>query len=234
MKVNRKQKPAYGIRKHISFWAVDFKGQTAVFDHEQGAFYVAYLLLNPPSEPIHGLALEVRSLAYFGEYLKYPGMTEIVNPDTGEAMTLGYDAVFEQRNFALDDADSVRLLRRKQLELEAILDNESASEPVKAEVERELNELYAWQKMTHPETVSAAQKAVRAVRWTLTRFHQHLATALDPRGNPHPVLRAFAAHLHEYLLIPSARYCKPGGVPTIARVAGTFTYEPPPAVKWTA
>src|SRR5258706_233325 len=62
MKVNRKQKPAYGIRKHISFWAVDFKGQTAVFDHEQGAFYVAYLLLNPPSEPIHGLALEVNPL----------------------------------------------------------------------------------------------------------------------------------------------------------------------------
>src|SRR6266481_1496711 len=130
--------PRYSIRKHIAFWAVDFNGQTAVFDHEQGAYYVAYLLLNPPEEPIHGMALEVKSMAYFGEYLRCPGVTEIVNPSTGETMILACDAIFEQRNFALDDADSVRPLRREQLELEAILDNESASEPVKAEVHREL------------------------------------------------------------------------------------------------
>src|SRR5882672_7432453 len=82
--------PIYSIRKHLSFWAVDFDGQTAVFDHEQGAYYVAYLLLNPPAEPIHGQALEVKSLAYFGEFLKCPCMTEIVNPNTGETMTLAY------------------------------------------------------------------------------------------------------------------------------------------------
>src|SRR5437867_218105 len=145
--------PLYSIRKHIAFWAVDFEGQTAVFDHEQGAYYVAYLLLNPPSEPIHGMALEVKSMAYFRLFLNCPGETEIVNPSTGETMILACDAIFEQRNFALDDADSIRPLRRKQLELEAILDNEHASEPVKAEVQRELAELYAWQKMSHAETL---------------------------------------------------------------------------------
>jgi len=77
------------------------------------------------------MALEVKSLAYFGEYLKCPGVTEMLNPSTGETMILACDAIFEQRNFALDDADSIRPLRRKQLELEAILDNERASEPVK-------------------------------------------------------------------------------------------------------
>src|SRR5260221_13440574 len=163
MKSNPKQKPAYGIRKHIPFWAVDFEGQTAVFDHEQGAYYVAYLLLNPPDEPIHGMALEIKSLAYFGEHLKCPGVTEMVDPSTGETMILACDAIFEQRNFALDDADSIRPLRRKQLELEAILDNEHASEPVKVEVQLELAELYACQKMSRSETMTTAQNAVRAV-----------------------------------------------------------------------
>src|SRR5947208_1070975 len=116
--------PTFSIRKHIAFWAVDFEGQTAVFDHEQGAYYVAHLLLNPPDEPIHGMALEIKSLAYFGEYLKRPGVTEMLDPSTGETIILACDAIFEQRNFALDDADSIRPLRRKQLELEAILDNE--------------------------------------------------------------------------------------------------------------
>src|SRR5712671_1537384 len=77
-------RPAYSIRKHIAFWAITFNGHRACFDHEQGAYYVAYLLLNPPDEPIHGMALEVKSMAYFGEYLKSPGVTEIVHPSTGE------------------------------------------------------------------------------------------------------------------------------------------------------
>jgi len=49
------------------------------------------------------MALEIKSLAYFGEYLKCPGVTEIVDPPTGETMILACAAIFEQRNFALDD-----------------------------------------------------------------------------------------------------------------------------------
>ena len=55
--------PRYALTKHIAFWHLTFNGQKACFDHEQGAYYVAYLLLNPPSEPIHGMALEIKSLA---------------------------------------------------------------------------------------------------------------------------------------------------------------------------
>ena len=151
------------------------------------------------------MALEIKSMAYFGEFIKSPGITEIVDPATGGAITLGSDAIFEQRNLLVDEGEGPAYLRRKAQELEAILDNESASEPVKTEVQRELNELYACQKMNHAETMNTAQKAVRAVRWTLTRFHKHLATAVDPKGNPHPVLRAFAAHIKQRFLIPSAR-----------------------------
>src|SRR5438105_15601370 len=105
----------YSIRKESAFWHVTFKGQKACFAHEQGAYYVAYLLLNPPDEPIHAMALEIKSLAYFGHYLNCPGVTEIVNPSTGETMILACDAIFEQRNLALDDKYSIAPLRRKQL-----------------------------------------------------------------------------------------------------------------------
>src|SRR5213082_2394714 len=110
--------PTYSLRKHIAFWSLTFDGQEACFDHEQGAYYVAYLLLNPPDKPIHGMALEIKSLAFFGEYLRCPGVTEIVDPSTGETMILACDAIFEQRNLALDDADYIQPLRCKQLELE--------------------------------------------------------------------------------------------------------------------
>ena len=224
----------YGIRKHTAYWGLTFEGQTAVFDHEQGAYYVAYLLLNPPSEPIHGMALEIKSMAYFRLFLNCPGETEIVDPSTGETMILACDAIFEQRNFALDDPASVAPLRRKQLELEAILDNEHASEPVKAEVQHELQELYAWQKTKPQEIMDEAQKAVRAVREAIRHFQANLQKAVDPRGNPHPVLRPFAAHLEKYLLIPSGRYSKAGRGRIKTGVAGCFTYEPPVGVNWTA
>ena len=68
--INRVAKAQYSIRKHIAFWSLTFDGQEACFDHEQGAYYVAYLLLNPPEEPIHGMALEIKSLAYFGQLIR--------------------------------------------------------------------------------------------------------------------------------------------------------------------
>src|SRR5207253_689512 len=76
---NRKSKIAnqnsYAITKHTSWWHLTFNGQKAVFDHEQGAFYVAYLLLNPPSEPIHGMALELKANAYFRQSPQEPCAT---------------------------------------------------------------------------------------------------------------------------------------------------------------
>src|SRR5437016_13779627 len=81
--------PRYALTKHIAFWHLTFNGQKACFDHEQGAYYVAYLLLNPPSEPIHGMVLELKASAYFG---RSPGVacnTFITDPATGQTLTLG-------------------------------------------------------------------------------------------------------------------------------------------------
>jgi hypothetical protein len=38
-----------------------FGGRRAIFKHEQGALYVACLLLEPPSEPMHAVALALRA-----------------------------------------------------------------------------------------------------------------------------------------------------------------------------
>jgi hypothetical protein len=119
--------PRYALRRDLGFWRLTFDYKNAVLKHEQGIFYVAWLLHNPPEEPIHGvlLALEVRAL-----YGKPVDETQIV----------------QQRAMGLDDAETFRALRQKQKELEAILDDRHQIEPVKAEALRELQEIYDFQK----------------------------------------------------------------------------------------
>jgi hypothetical protein len=55
---------------------------------------------------------------------------------------------------------------------------------------------------------------------------------VDAEGKPDPVLRAFARHLYEYLLIPSGRGCGRAGSWAVSIPAGCFTYEPPKGVVW--
>ena len=97
-------------------------GRRAVFKHEQGALYVACLLLDPPPEPIHAVALALKARKMNGQS---PGEAELI----------------QERNLGLDDAEAVRNLRRKQRELEAVLDDGLAIEPVKAEARREREEI---------------------------------------------------------------------------------------------
>ena len=51
----------YALRRGVDYWALVFEGQETVFKHELGALYVAYLLLNPPREPIHAVALALKA-----------------------------------------------------------------------------------------------------------------------------------------------------------------------------
>ena len=44
-------------------WELTFEGKQAVLKHEQGIYYVAYLLLYPPAEPIHALDLATTATA---------------------------------------------------------------------------------------------------------------------------------------------------------------------------
>src|SRR5206468_8614527 len=130
---------------------------------------------------------------------------------TGRAAPVQSHARIQERSLALDDAQTLRALLRKEKELEAILDDEDESEPVKQEALRELEAIAEFQKQHGRRSQDSAQRAVRAVRKAIIRFHRRLLATLDRHGNPHPVLCPFAVHLKKHLLIPSARYCRPAG-----------------------
>ena len=87
--------PRYALRRDLGFWDVTFEGREATFNHEPGAVYAACLLLQPPPQPIHALALalDARSLSS-----QPPGAAEVIL----------------QRSLDLDAAETIRALRRRQ------------------------------------------------------------------------------------------------------------------------
>ncbi len=220
--------PRYALRKGLRAWELTFKGKRAVLKHEQGIHYVAYLLAHPPTEPMHALDLAARLAAADS---KVSGITEIADPATGRALPLDRHARLQERGLGLDAAETMRRVLRSQNELEAILEDQDTIEPVREEVQRELIGLYRYEEVNTAPTRDSAQRCVRAVRMAIRRFHQHLATAVNAQGRPDPVLRGFAAHLEQYLLIPSARYSGQGRLHR-GGTTGCFTYEPPPGVTW--
>jgi hypothetical protein len=65
----------------------------------------------------------------------------------------------------------------------------------------------------------------------IKRLHDRLAAAVDAAGKPDAVLRAFALHLHEHLLLPSGR----GGSHSRAgawTLPGCSIYVPPKGILW--
>ena len=203
----------YALGRGLGFWELTFAGQQEIFKHEQGALYVACLLLDPPCEPIHAVALALKARKMNGEA-----------SDEAE--------LIQERNLGLDDAEAVRNLRRKQRELEAVLDDALAIEAVKAEARREREEILEFLRKNSWRTRDNAGRCVRAVAVAIKRFHSRLAKAVDAKGRPHPVLQGFARHLREHLLIPSGRGGGHGGARASWSGAGCFTYEPPRGVGW--
>ncbi len=220
---------SYSLSKGLGVWNLIFNGRCTVVKHEQGVSYVAYLLGNPPAEPIHAFELIAKVQAAASHH-SCP--VELIDPRTGIAMQLDKYSRIQERGLGFEDLETLRSLRRKEQELEAILDDADELEPVKAEALRELEQIVALQRRHMRRSEDNAQKTVRAVRRAIARFHVHLESALDAEGRPHLILRPFALHLETHLLIPSARYS--GVRRPLARRGrvGCFTYEPPPGVVW--
>jgi len=208
----------YCLGKGLGVWQLTFDGAEALLKHERGIFYVAWLLAHPPEQPLHALDLAAKIAEIYRRQL---GLVRIVDPGSGQAVPLLSHARLQERSLALDDAESMRALLRKERELEAILDDECETEPVKREALRELEAIAEFQQRHGRQSCDNARRAVRAVRMAVMRFHRRLQASLTRDGGAHPVLRPFADHLEKYLVIPSAR-CR----------AGCFVYEPPQGVLW--
>ena len=210
---NLRDTPQYSLCPGRGFWELAFEGRHATFKHEQGAPYVACLLLHPPRKPIHALALALDARTAFGQA---PGAAEAI----------------QQRYLGLDEAEAVRNLRRRERELEAVLDDDEAIEPVKAEALRELEAIYDFMRKHPWRSRDCVQKCARVVSLAIRCLHARLAAAVDAEGKPDPVLRAFARHLNDHLLIPSDGGGIQGRQRVGAALPGWFTYEPPPGVVW--
>ena len=210
---NLRDEPQYALRRGLGFWEVTFEGRHATFQHEQGVPYVAWLLLHPPRKPIHalGLALNARTLAG-----QIPGAAEVI----------------QQRYLGLDEAGAVRTLRRRERELEAVLDDDEEVEPVKAEALLELEAIADFMRKNPWNSRDCVQKCAEAVSRAIRCLHARLAGAVDSEGEPDPVLQAFARHLNEHLLIPSDGGGLLGRQRLGAALPGWFTYEPPKGVVW--
>jgi hypothetical protein len=206
------EEPLYALRRGADSWEATFEGRQSSFRHELGALYVAYLLSERPRQPIHGVALALKVREKLGQ-----------PPSPVEAL--------QQRVMGLEDASSVQALWRRQRELERVLADRLEIEPVKAEALRELEELTERLRQSPWLSCHGAERCANAVAEAIRRFYTRLAAAVDAEGMPDEVLRAFALHLHECLLVPSGR----GG--SYARKQaeappGCFIYIPPPRVVW--
>ena len=203
----------HALRRGAHYWALVFEGRETVFKHELGALYVAYLLLEPPREPLHGVALALKAR----EKLDQPA---------------GPAEVLQERVMGLEDAAAVRALWRRQRELERILHDRLEIEPVKAEALRELEEVTEHLRQSPWLSRHGAERCARAVAVAIKRLHAHLAAAVDAEGRPDAVLRAFALHLQEHLLAPSGRGGAHARKQALSEFAGCFIYQPPPGVVW--
>ena len=154
----------------MGFWELTFEGRQAIFKHEQGALYVACLLLDPPPEPMHAVALALKAREMGGQA---PGPAEVI----------------QQRSMGLEDAAAVRALWRRQRALERVLEDDQETEPVKAEALRELEEVTEFLRKNPWRSRHGAERCVRAVTMAIKRLHARLARAVDAKGLPHPVLR---------------------------------------------
>jgi hypothetical protein len=204
----------YALRRGLGTWEVTFEGRRDSFADQQGAEYVVWLLTHPPLEPIHAvnLALEVNQA---------PGDTPW---GTGG---------FQQRSLGLDDAETVRRLRRQARAFGAVLENEMESEAAKAEARRQREEILEFLRTNPWRSRDCAQKCVRAISMAIRRLYDHLAEGVDAEGKSHPVLQDFAWHLFQYLLVPSGRGGEHGGARRgLVMSKGCFTYEPPDGVVW--
>jgi hypothetical protein len=209
---NHPPTPQYVLRQRPGFWEVTFAGRQATFKHELGALYVAYLLLHPPRETIHGVALALHASERFG----HPASPE---------------ETLHERVMGLEDAASVRTLWRRQRELERVLEDRHEIEPVKAEALRALEEITEHLRQSPWLSRHGAERCALAVNVAIKRLHDRLAAAVDAAGKPNSVLRAFALHLHGHLLLPSGR----GGSHSRAgawTLPGCFIYVPPKGILW--
>jgi hypothetical protein len=219
----------YSLMKGLGFWRLTFAGAEAVVKDDRGVNYVAFLLRQRAGEPIHALDMVTRLAAASGEH---DGLSELKDPETGNLVALTSDARVQERASGLDEARVMRAVIQRQAELEALVDDESQSEPVREEAYGELEKLYAYEKRNCSRVRDTAAKASDAVGRALKRLEQKLHSAKNPDGTPNLVVQEFGQYVRAQILIPSGRGGWPGGARAALGKGGYFVHEGKKGVEW--
>lgn len=197
--------PEVALENTEGFWELRMNGQAAVAPQHFALFYVAWLLGHPGEGPISGAELESGVCARFAEHEDFPQPPPTIWLKTERAQAL-------------------RALRRREQALNRIVDAADQPEPVRNEALAELVKVQALEDEQLNDFLDSARGAGVSIRKLLVNLHNSLALAVDPRGQPQPVLRAFARHLLLGIIIPSVRA-------TRALSSEHFTYQPAQSVN---
>ena len=183
------------------FWELRLGAHHAVLVQDQALFYVAFLLAHP-GQPFLPLDLAEKVYELYGAH-----------PD------------FRQNLLALDSqllqARHAEVLRQKVKQLEAILDDEDQTEPVKAEALRELANLYSLQDAAQSEITQSTESIGHLILSSLYRLYLSIADGpalKTEHTDPQNPVRPFARYLLRHVLIPSIRLSGHGVL--------RFVYEP--------
>jgi hypothetical protein len=221
--------PRYSLRKGLGCWELVFAGRKATINDGRGVHIVAYLLRNPPPERLHAVDLEklVWAQGFVGEKAAH------LSTESAAELEECHLTVRSEPAGLTRSADDNELLKREVRELLAIVRDDTLPAAEREEAQDKLDEISRAMSGSKGISRDAAQ-AVERVRKAILRLHEQLACAKDERQEPHEVLLAFGEHVRKYLIVPSARFTRSKTSRNRAGVAGTFTYEPPPGVKWPA
>jgi len=229
-------KPAspYRIAKLDKAWRIVFNGKDEVFPDMKGMQIIARLLKNPPNAPIH--VLELESAVHGSKPLCQSHILDNDEDDGGEdnnASAREQSSPFfiaeqlQELNLNMDSKEIYGTLLLARSKLKKISEDPKASKKTREDAETKIAQIDAFRRSGGPKHVDQPSKAYDRVRQQFNRILKKLNSS---KSQP---LKKFADHLENHLLAPSRRYSGTSRSRAKAKVAQTFTYEPPPGVVWT-
>lgn len=217
--------PRYFIRKELGVWRIRVDGKETVAQDCRAMELVAWLLVNPPDEPIHASVLENHVDG---------------NPITDGSTTIDYGdgdcaqhsdvggSIVEVAGKKLKGKMALPALKRKLVELREDRDDESLSETVREKAGAELDQLLH-QYDRGGKVTGQAEAAAERVRKSIKNLIKELKSAKRQQGLINGALCAFGEHLEQNVWRPSIGGANRAGA---SGKPGCFTYEPPTGVRW--
>lgn len=176
----------FSLENKDGFWELTFAGQKATLTQNPALFYVAWLLANPPVEPISPTDL---SAAVYVRFESHPDFIRDL------------DWVLQHHV----DAVATKILKTKQIQLESILDNPNEPAEIKNEALKEVAVIYQLQETHAAESLKTNQRLIKNINASFRKLLTDLASAEDFYGRPQQILRAFGRHLLLYMFLPTVR-----------------------------